>query len=1004
MKKITFILLPFLLIVFACGKQVIKKPVYDYTKMDKITKSAHEKVEKFLESCYEKQYPVKIPIVTKIDSVAVKKEEKHLDIYLNKFFAYIPLREDNVSSIYDFMKKKLGRKFRKYSFVIYSKELAVEQLIPNYYRSDKVNYDLSRMLREDVRYLPVVRNMNKPWYSSNGLNNRNISLWHSHGWYYEQKLNRWEWQRARLFQTVEDIGPIQFTIPYIIPMLENAGANVFLPRERDFQIHEVIIDNDSSGLNRICKEGINDSLFQWKLGNETGFAIGNPPYEQGDNPFQLGTYLFTESDTTNSTDISWIPTFQESGEYAVYIVYKSLENNVSDAHYAVYHLGGKTEYLVNQQIGGSTWIYLGKYKFQEGFNPENGKVTLSNKSKYLNKIVTADAVRFGGGMGNVSRNGMVSGRPRFVEGARYYLQYSGMPDTLVFSLNEENNDYKDDYQSRGEWVNYLKGAPFGPNKNRKSKGLGIPVDLSLAFHTDAGITKNDTVIGTLLIYSTDGADSTKLFPDKISRLANRDFADILQTQIVQDIRAKYDPKWNRRGLWDSDYSEAYRPNVPSALLELLSHQNFLDVKFFHDPRFRFDVSRSIYKSILKFLATQYQFNYVVQPLPVSHFQATFTNKREVQLKWQPVLDSLEETATPEKYIVYTRINDNGFDNGILVDQPKCKISDLIPRMIYSFKITAVNSGGESFPSEILSVCWQDSLEKPVLIINGFNRVSGPASIESDKFTGFLNFIDSGVPDKYDLGYTGTQFDYNPSSKWLDDDAPGHGASYGNYETKVIPGNTFDFPFVHGKSFQTNGKSFVSVSDEVIMDELIDITEYQIVDLILGEEKETEWPKPIHEPQFQAFPEKLQIQITRFCDVGGNLFLSGAYVGTDLFDDIEHASDIQFGKETLKYFWRTNHAARTGGIFSIDSLFTCPAFEFNTNYHPEIYTVEAPDAIEPAHLNAKTILRYSENNMSAAVTYKGNYKIVAFGFPFETILNQKNRDRVMKAVLNYFNDN
>jgi len=506
MKKIV-IILPFLLIIFACGKQVIKKPVYDYTKMDKTTKSAHKKVENFLESCYEKQYPVKIPIVTKIDSVVVKKEGKHLDIYLNKFFAYIPLREDNVSSIYDFMKKKLGRKFRKYSFVIYSKELAVEQLIPNYYRSDKVNYDFSRMPKEDFRPLPVVRNMNKPWHSSNGLSDRNIALWHSHGWYYEQKLDRWEWQRARLFQTVEDIGPIQFTIPYIIPMLENAGANVFLPRERDFQIHEIIIDNDSSGLNSIFEEGLNDSLFQWKLGNEPGFTIGNPPYEQGDNPFQLGTYLFTESDTTNSTEISWIPTFPESGEYAVYIAYKSLENCISDAHYTVYHLGGKTEYLVNQQIGSSTWIYLRKFKFQEGFNPENGKVVLSNKSKNLNQTVTADAVRFGGGMGNVSRNGMVSGRPRFVEGARYYLQYTGMPDTLIFSLNEENNDYKDDYQSRGEWVNYLKGAPFGPNKNRESKGLGIPVDLSLAFHTDAGITKNDTVIGTLSIYSTDGADS-----------------------------------------------------------------------------------------------------------------------------------------------------------------------------------------------------------------------------------------------------------------------------------------------------------------------------------------------------------------------------------------------------------------------------------------------------------------------------------------------------------------
>ena len=37
-----------------------------------------------------------------------------------------------------------------------------------------------------------------------------------------------------------------FVLPYLVPMLENAGAYVMLPRERDTQINEVIVDNDSS--------------------------------------------------------------------------------------------------------------------------------------------------------------------------------------------------------------------------------------------------------------------------------------------------------------------------------------------------------------------------------------------------------------------------------------------------------------------------------------------------------------------------------------------------------------------------------------------------------------------------------------------------------------------------------------------------------------------------------------------------------------------------------------
>ena len=86
-----------------------------------------------------------------------------------------------------------------------------------------------------------------------------------------------------------------------------------------------------------------------------------------------------------------------------------------------------------------------------------------------------------------------SQRPRYQEGARYFLQYAGMPDTLVYILNKAKvdysnrgkdaaafakreagkDDYKDDYQSRGEWVNYLMGAPNGPRQPILNvKGLG----------------------------------------------------------------------------------------------------------------------------------------------------------------------------------------------------------------------------------------------------------------------------------------------------------------------------------------------------------------------------------------------------------------------------------------------------------------------------------------------------------------------------------------------------
>ena len=72
-------------------------------------------------------------------------------------------------------------------------------------------------------------------------------------------------------------------------------------------------------------------------------------------------------------------------------------------------------------------------------------------------------------------------------------------------------------------------------------------------------------------------------------------------------------------MWDQRYFEAWTPRVPAMLLELLSHENFADMRYGHDPRFQFAVSRAIYKGILKYLSDAYGYRYVVQPLPVRKF-------------------------------------------------------------------------------------------------------------------------------------------------------------------------------------------------------------------------------------------------------------------------------------------------------------------------------------------------------------------------------------------------
>lgn len=82
------------------------------------------------------------------------------------------------------------------------------------------------------------------------------------------------------------------------------------------------------------------------------------------------------------------------------------------------------------------------------------------------------------------------------------------------------------------------------------------------------------------------------------------------------------------------------------ILETLSHQNFADLKLGYEPEFKFTVARSVYKSILKYLAEMHHSNYTVQPLPVSHFAVTEGKKKNTfELRWIPTEDPLTNSKS-----------------------------------------------------------------------------------------------------------------------------------------------------------------------------------------------------------------------------------------------------------------------------------------------------------------------------------------------------------------------
>lgn len=993
-----------------------------------LSADTRRQIGEYLDACAKKEIAVGR---VRVDSVHVGK--KTLELFANANLADYPFRKENVAAIYQGVAELLPAEYSKLKLQIVTDGRAIEDLIPLMMRDKKPG---KKELFAPKGGKPLVTEVDPTYVPTNGLQGRHLAMWQSHGWYYEQKLSRWEWQRARCLQTVEDLYTQSYVLPFLVPMLENAGANVLLPRERDCRTEEVIVDNDGclTGNSTYAENG------NWGEGQGEGFAHKRAQYKDFENPFREGTFRQIKTlKKGEASTATWIPEIPVAGEYAVYVSYKTLPNSTDDALYTVHHKGGKTQFKVNQKMGGGTWIYLGTFAFDAGKN-EAGCVTLSNLSARAGRVVTADAVKIGGGMGNIARSvnasgatenlkssdaqaqvgdgkkadvtphystPEVSGYPRFCEGARYWMQWAGVPDS-VYSDSEGKNDYTDDYKCRGIWVNWLAG---GSEVNPDEEGLNIPIDLSFAFHTDAGTTLNDSIIGTLGIYCTKGGDGK--YANGASRYLAHDLTDLISTYIVRDIRNEFEPEWNRRGMWNKSYYEARVPRVPAVLLELLSHQNFADMRYGLDPRFRFTVSRAIYKGMLQFLCAQRGMEYVVQPLPVDHMALRFVGDNEVELTWQPVADELEPTANAEKYIVYTRIGDGTFDKGVLVDKNSYRTS--IPAgEVCSFKVTAVNRGGESFPSEILSAGYVNGSKGTVLVVNGFDRISAPADFvapgeASKELAGFLDDEDHGVPYIKDISYIGKMKEFRRSIPWMDDDASGFGDSYANYETKVIAGNTFDYPAVHGAAIMRAGFSFTSCSDEAIEDKSSSLSDYIYTDLILGKECQTKAGRGIKPLQFKTFSKPMQEAITAYCKQGGNIFISGAYVATDLWDNPlipAEDADKAFATEVLKYKWRVNRAAIEGKVKCVAS--PIKAFAGNFDYFNELneegYVVESPDALEPAAKGAYTVMRYSENNLSAGVAYDGDdYKTCILGFPFESVRCEAQRAELMKSILNFFHE-
>lgn len=814
------------------------------------------------------------------------------------------------------------------------------------------------------------------------LSGRNIALWQSHGRYYDASEDRWKWQRCRLFGTVEDIYTRSYVVPLLVPMLENAGATVWLPRERDASAFEVVIDGD--GGYAVDGYSEHNGKHKWQKNVTPGFGLPNAVLTDGENPFTSGSSRSVKAIKSGGklSTARWSAPIETEGEYAVYISYPSMPKAIKDARYTVHTATGDREFTVDQTMGAGTWIYLGTFPFKASKGAHE-LVTLTNESAF-DGTVGADAVRIGGGMGSVERGpegaAQVSGMPRWAEAARYWLQYAGMPATVYAS---EENDYRDDIFCRPQWVNYLK------------KDLKIPIDLTLAFHSDAGTLGGDSIVGTLGIYFTDKKRGK--FADGTSRMASERFANEIVGSVVKDIRALYDTTWTQRKLKDARYIEARIPETPTMLLELLSHQNLADMRYGLDPQFKFDVARAVYKGMLRFLADSGAAEYIVQPLAPNRLSLLSVGSDSYYLSWEPQVDALEPTAMPASYVVEVR-------EGPDTDKPFRVLSETSGTGMYvnipvgeirSYRVIAQNKGGRSFPSEVLAAGSVHNSKGHVRVVNGFTRISAPDLFIAGNMAGF-GIPAPGVPNGADLSMTGVQYNFDRDAPWVHDDQPGFGASRANLETIPVYGNSFDNVVSHGAAIMAAGYDFDSQS----VASFVEYTDMpRNVDLIFGLQKETKIGAGERQASHSVFPPELQARLEQLASFGSRLLVSGSYVASD-------CKFPEFMRETLGIGLRSSNASTEGKVSEVRSQFSSEfsggKFTYADRLGGKPYAVTSPDAIIPIAPGAVTIMRYDENQSPAAVAYiSSTHKAATFGFPFEAITSAEQRNKLMNQILNFF---
>ena len=654
------------------------------------------------------------------------------------------------------------------------------------------------------------------------LTGKTVYVSAGHGWFWTGSA--WATQRGNTFDLVEDFISTETVAQHLIPLLQAMGAYVVPVRESDRTPAMVIVDDADPALS-----------FAGLTTTTSTEGWGAPPavITDGANPFGLGGSAITAGDGGGTA--TWVFDVPTAADYSVYVSWVQAPDRASNAHYVVRHAGGEAHFQVDQRRHGSTWVLLGRFPFEAGADPARGAVVLVADAAAGTKL-SIDAVRIGGGTGRIARGAAASGRPRYEEAARYAAQWNGAPASVWDAAAADNND---DVSSRSR---------FSAWEHEPGEDAAY-----VAWHTNA---PNPGVGTESFAYGPSSYGPVSEFTGVPGSL---ELMNAIHTQLVGDLKAAFDPAWRDRGQHTAYFGEinpSHNSEMPATLIEVAFHSTQTNADALREPRFRYLAARAIARGVARYFATKDGKTLVLPPEPPTGLRAT-QGAGGIVLAWAPPAAGPAAGGTPSGYRVYLSRDGQAFDAGRDVTEPLLTLSaEEVGAAPVFARISAVNAGGESRPSPVIGARRAGSGTARVLVIGGFDRLTGDMFIPEDLSAFNLATIDRGPEDR------------------LND---------GSYVAR------------HGLAIGAAGYSFDAITRDAIGD--IDLGAYAAIDWVAGRDGIT----------------AEAAALTAYLDGGGRLLLSGS----DLALGLDPALARRFGV-TFAATAPTSGAA-TGIAFPFDGL-------------------------------------------------------------------------------------